>query len=122
VTDQAYKRGYDRIVWKPLPPVERKPRRASGKRADFPTPMMIRDFDEPVQSMADGKWYGSKAALARSHRAAHNPHGQDFIELGNEQMPFVEHKPDVKAERQTIRKAIHDVENGWRPDVVALDD
>lgn len=116
----AYREGYNRIVWKPLPPVERKPR-GESKRADFPTPMTIRDFTEPVQSMADGKWYGSKAALARSHKAAHNPHGQDFIELGNEQPKFREHVVDAKAERETIRKAIHDYNDGWRPEVAEID-
>lgn len=116
----AYRKGYDRIEWKSLPPLERKPR-GESKRAAFPTPMTIRDFDEPVQSMADGRWYSSKAALARSHKASGNPHGQEFIELGNEQIEFREHVTDTKAERETIRKAIHDFNDGWRPEVVALD-
>lgn len=119
---QAYREGYDRIDWsRPLPPAPAK-RRAPAKRSDFPTPMHISDFAEPVQSMADGKFYGSKAALARSHRAAHNPHGVDFHELGNEQPEFREHKTDERAERDTIRRAIHDHNDGWRPEVVALDD
>lgn len=85
-------------------------------RSDFPTPMMVRDFADPVQSMADGKWYGSKAALARSHKASGNPHGEDFIELGNEPcIPFREHVTDERAEREVIRQAVHDVENGWVP-------
>ena len=120
-SQDAYKRGYDQIEWKPLPPVERKPI-AESKRADFPIPMMVRDFADPVQSCADGKWYSSKAALARSHKAAHNPHGQDFIELGNEAAPtFTPHKTDEKAERDVIRKAIEDVKNGWRPEVATVD-
>lgn len=119
--DEAYKRGYDKIQWKPLPPPER-PERGPSRRADFPTPMMIRDFDEPVQSMADGKFYTSKAALSRSARADHNPHGVDFIELGNEEQKFQEYKPDLKAEREVLRKAKYDVDNGWRPDVLKLDD
>lgn len=119
-SQDAYRRGYDRIEWKPLSPVERKPR-GTGKRADFPTPMTIRDFDDPVQSMADGKWYSSKAALARSHKASGNPHGQDFVELGNEKQEFREYTPDKATERNTIRKAIHDFNEGWRPDVLALD-
>lgn len=72
--------------------------------------------------MADGKFYTSKAALSRSARAAHNPHGVDFVELGNEKQTFVEHKPDLKAERDILRKAKYDVDNGWRPDVLTLDD
>lgn len=122
MSNRAYKEGYDKIDWRPLPAPDR-PARIPVARGDFPLPMMIRDFDEPVQSCADGKWYGSKAALARSHRAAHNPHGQDFVELGNDPLPeFREHVTDRKKERETIKKAIHDYENGWRPEVVALDD
>ncbi len=88
----------------------------------LPVPMIIRDFDEPVQSMADGKMYTSKRALSRSARAAHNPHGQDFIELGNESMPWVEHQADEKQLRDDIRAAKADLDAGWRPEVVALDD
>lgn len=118
----SYSEGYAKINWTPLPPVQRR-RSVSHARSDFPTPMFTRDFDEPVQSMADGKFYTSKAALARSHRAENNPHGQDFIELGNEAAPgFTEHVVDEAAQRDTIKKAIHDYNEGWRPDVVALDD
>jgi hypothetical protein len=83
--------------------------------------MLIRDFDEPVQSMADGKWYTSKRALAATHKASGNPHGQDFIELGNEKMAPIEHKTDEKQLRDDIRAAKADLDAGWRPDVVALD-
>jgi hypothetical protein len=119
---EAYKQGYDQIDWKPLPAPER-PARDTSKRADFPIPMMIRDFDEPVQSMANGRWYHSKRGLAASHKASGNPHGQDFIELGNDKpLPFVPHKTDERAEREVIRQAVHDVENGWVPPApVALD-
>lgn len=91
-------------------------------RSDLASPMLIRDFDEPVQSMADGKWYTSKRALSRSARADHNPHGQDFIELGTEEMPFVEHKSSEKQLRDDIRAAKADVEAGRLPHVVTLDD
>ena len=63
-------------------------------RSDLPTPMLIRDFDEPVRSCADGKWYTSKRDLAASHRASGNPHGVDFIEIGNEKQEFREFVPD----------------------------
>ncbi len=85
-------------------------------------PMLIRDFDEPVQSMADGKWYTSKSELSRSAKAAHNPHGVDFIELGNESMPWVEHKSDEKQLRDDIRAAAQDVKDGKLPDVLVLSD
>ena len=96
--------------------------RVEKSRSDLASPRLIRDFDEPVQSMADGKWYTSKRDLARSHRASGNPHGQDFIELGNDEMSFVEHKTDEKKLRDDIRAAKADLEAGWRPDVVTLDD
>lgn len=93
-----------------------------GVKSDLACPSLIRPFSAPIQSMADGKWYDNPRDLSRSHRAAHNPHGQDFIELGNEQMPFVEHKTDEKQLRDDIRAAKADLDAGWRPEVVALDD
>lgn len=97
----------------------KEPRRG---RSDLSTPMVINDFDRPVQSCADGKWYTSKRGLAASHKASGNPHGQDFIELGNEQMPWVEHKSSEKQLRDDIRAAKADVEAGRLPHVVTLDD
>lgn len=99
--------------------VDQPPR---GPRSDLASPILIRDFAEPVQSMADGKWYSSKRALSRSAKAAHNPHGQDFIELGNEEMPFVEHKTDEKKLRDDVRAAVADVKAGRLPEVLSLQD
>lgn len=94
-----------------------------SQRSDLPSPLVMRDtFDQPVQSMADGKFYTSKRALAATHKASGNPHGQDFIELGNEEMPHVEHKTDEKTLRDDIRSAMADVKAGILPHVVALDD
>lgn len=90
-------------------------------RSGLALPALVRDFDEPVQSMADGKFYTSKRALAASHKASGNPHGQDFIELGNEELPFVEHVTDEKKLRDDIRSAKADLDAGWRPDILALD-
>lgn len=93
------------------------------KRSDLAAPRVLRDsFDKPVQSMANGRWYESKRGLAASHRASGNPHGQDFIELGNEEMPFVEHKTCEAQLRNDIRSAIADVESGNLPPVLRLDD
>lgn len=94
-----------------------------SQRSDLPAPLVMRDtFDQPVQSMANGQWYTSKRGLSASHRASGNPHGQDFIELGNETMPMVEHKTDEKALRDDIRSAIADVKAGNLPPVLTLDD
>lgn len=87
------------------------------QRSDLPAPRVLRDtFDEPVQSMADGKFYTSKRGLSASHRAG------GFIELGNEELPVVEHKTCEKTLRDDIRAAMADVKAGKLPHVVALDD
>lgn len=87
------------------------------QRSDLPAPRVLRDsFDEPVQSMADGRFYTSKRALSASHRAA------GFIELGNEELPVVEHKTDEKQLRDDIRSAMADVKAGKLPIVVTLED
>lgn len=96
----------------------------SSKRAvGLSIPMMIRDFDEPVQSMADGKYYSSKRSLALSHKAANNPSGQDFVELGNEEIKDAPPPPPMsrREEREVIRQAIHDSQNGWRPEVASIE-
>jgi hypothetical protein len=98
----------------------REPR--PSNRSDLPCPMLISAFAEPVQSAADGKWYSSPAELSRSHRASGNPHGIDFIELGNESMPWVEHKTSEVELRNDVRAAVHDVKEGRLPEVVALED
>ena len=107
--------GNGRKVYRRIP--EPKP-----GRSDLPMPMLVRDFAEPVQSMADGKWYTSKRALAASHKASGNPHGQDFIELGNETMPWVEHQTSETELRDNIREAMQDVKEGRLPDVLQLTD
>lgn len=109
---------HDKEQW----PLKCIPASRHARSAAFPVPMLIRDFDEPVQSMADGNWYTSKRALAATHKASGNPHGQDFIELGNEEMKFVEYETDEKQLRDDIRAAKADLDAGWRPEVVALND
>lgn len=102
--------------------VFRTVRTRSEGRSDLACPNLIRDFDEPVQSCADGKFYSSKAALSRSARAAHNPHGMDFIELGNEELPWVEHVPDAQKRRQDVAEAMHEVVTGnVSPEIAAIE-
>lgn len=91
-------------------------------RSSLACPMIIAGFAEPVQSAADGKWYSTPAALSRSHRASGNPHGIDFIELGNESMPWVEHNTSEAELRDDIKSAAQDVKDGRLPEVLALDD
>lgn len=85
-------------------------------RSDYPCPSLIRDFDEPVQSMADGRMHHSKASLAASHRASGNPQGIDYVELGNDNAPFVEHVPDARKRRDDVAAAAADVKAGNVPD------
>lgn len=112
-----YDLGDGRSVYRPL----REPK--PSRRSDLATPRIIADaFDRPVQSMANGRWYESKRALAASHKASGNPHGQDFIELGNEEMPWVEHETSEAELRDDIRAAVADVEAGRLPEIVSLGD
>lgn len=101
--------------------VLRKVRERVSNRSSLPAPMIIGGFAEPVQSAADGKYYSTKAGLSRSHRASGNPHGIDFIELGNESMPWVEHQTSETELRDDIRSAAQDVKEGRLPEVVTLD-
>jgi len=93
-----------------------------AERSSLPCPMIISDFAEPVQSCANGKWYTSKRALSASHKASGNPYGQDFIELGNDEMRWVEHRTSEAELRKDVREAIADVKAGKLPEVVSLDD
>jgi hypothetical protein len=77
---------------------------------------MSGSFDEPVQSMADGKHYTDKAALARSHRASGNPQGVDYVELGNESASTVGYVPDQAQRRRDVKQAAADVKAGNVPD------
>lgn len=109
-----FDRGDGRQVYRRVP----NPR---ASRSGLACPQIIGGFAEPVQSAADGKFYSTKAGLARSHRASGNPHGIDFIELGNESMPWVEHKTSEAELRNDIREASADVKAGKLPEVVTLD-
>lgn len=92
-----------------------------NNRSSLGAPMIIGGFADPVQSAADGNYYSTKAALSRSHRASGNPHGIDFIELGNEEMPWVEHQSSEAELRDDVRHAVADVKAGKTPDIVTLD-
>ena len=86
----------------------------SEARSALPVPMLIRDFHEPVQSMADGKYYNSKSSLRNSYKAENNPSGTNFIEVGNEDISKFTPPPklDRKANREAVERAICAVESG----------
>lgn len=107
-----YDLGNGRQVYRKVPEPRPEP-------SHLPSPRIVRDFDEPVQSMANGQWYTSKAGLAASHKASGNPHGVDFIELGNEQPTLTPYEPDAAKRREDVRQALHDVVTGNLPAEIA---
>ena len=104
--------------------VHTEPRKPSMRNTSLALPMMIRSFDEPVQSMADGKWYSNPSDLRKSYKAENNPAGVDYIELGNEDVKYTPEPEQTRDELKTeIKRAIHMVENeGWNPQSVHIDD
>jgi hypothetical protein len=87
-----------------------------AQRSAFPCPRLVRAFASPVQSMADGKFYDDPASLRATYKASNNPHGVDFIEVGNEDVTkFTPPKRDRKADRDAIDRAISEVESGNAP-------
>lgn len=92
------------------------------ERSGFPSPHFISDQIDEMKSMADGKLYHSKSALRASYRAENNPHGVNFIEVGNEDLTkFEKPKRDRAADRDAIDRAIADVEAGRVPPVLTTD-
>lgn len=89
---------------------------------NVPAPMVIKSFSDPVQSMADGKWYDNPADLRKSYKAENNPAGVDYIELGNEDIKFEDHTQSRAELRDEIKQAIAMVDQGWSPESVPLDD
>jgi hypothetical protein len=70
-------------------------------RSQLPGPMIISDQIE-LQAQHDGQIYTSKSALRRSYRQ------NGYVEVGNEeQKPFVKPKPDRKAIKDAVGKAMN---------------
>lgn len=70
-------------------------------------PMVIQDrMDAPIQSMATGEWFDSKAALRRTYKPSGNKQGERYTEVGGDPAilkPFKKPKPD----RMKIKAAVH---------------
>lgn len=88
-------------------------------RSGLPTPMLVRPFADPVQSMADGKYYDNPRDLERTYRATGNPQGEEYIALGNETLKAVDYEPDAAERRNDLRQAMHDVVTGNLPPEIA---
>lgn len=79
-------------------------------RSDLPAPMLLSDTIEPTQSMVDGQYYTSKAAIRATYKPSGNKEGKRYVELGNDSSvtspkPFTRPKPDRKDVRKSIDKA-----------------
>lgn len=120
MTSKAFKENYDRIDWSGVKPKRRWRHWAKAKRSSkFPVPYIVRPFPDPVQSMADGKYYTDAASLRATYKASGNPQGVDYIEVGDEDITkFEAPKDDRKAKRDAIERAIEDVNNGRVPPVL----
>lgn len=73
----------------------------------IPVPHFISDTMEPTQSMADGRFYTSKAAMRATYKPSGNPQGVSYAEVGNEwqNKPYVPPKP--KDTSKEIDAALH---------------
>lgn len=69
---------FDRKRGKLVPKAEFYATRPRRQRSDLPSPMLIRDFQDGVRSMADGRTYTSRRHW-RDHLKAHG-----MVELGND--------------------------------------
>lgn len=115
---QAFRDNYNLIDWSRPPPKADRPR-PQPQRSTLACPMIVRTFAEPIQSMADGKYYDTPRDLERTYRADGNPSGQEFIALGNETLKTTEYVPDATERRNDMRQAIQDVVTGNLPPEIA---
>ena len=84
-------------------------RHHNDKASDLPSPMIISDHLDNLQSQSDGKIYTSKRALRRSYRE------QGMVEIGNEkQVNTVREKTKIKGVITALEKAAARVERGER--------
>lgn len=89
-------------------------------RSDFPSPMVISDtLDQPLKSMADGKYYTSKSALRATYKPSGNPQGNSYVEVGNEVQPITAGpKIDNKKIDESLQRAMARYSAGERPNNV----
>ena len=96
-----------------------------GRRSDLATPYFHKDKIEPVQSMADGKWYDSMSSLRKTYRADGNPQGKEYVEIGNDSVLNDTWTPKQATEQDranAVTKAEQQVASGTVPPIVNLSD
>lgn len=98
--------GDGRKVFRKVGPMSR------GPRSHLACPQIVKPFAEPVQSMADGKWYSNPRDLENTYKPSGNPRGEEYTCIGNETPKVTEIKPDPKLRRQHVRQAVNDVLTG----------
>lgn len=95
--------------------IERWPHNCLPERnyaaSDLPAPRIIGDTIEPTQSMVDGKYYTSKAAIRATYMPSGNAEGKRYVEVGNDSSvmdpkPFKKPAPDRKAIKAAVGKAL----------------
>lgn len=118
MTSPAYKANFSLIDWSGMKPRQRRAR-GPVQRSGLAAPMLVRAFAEPVQSMADGKFYDTPRDLEKTYRADGNPRGEEFIPLGNETLKTTEYVPDATERRNDMREALRDVMTGNLPPEIA---
>ena len=75
-------------------------------RSSLPAPQVIADTMAPTQSMVDGKFYTSKAALRATYKPSGNKDGKRYNEVGNEKpKPFQKPRPKREEIRAAVRRA-----------------
>ncbi len=80
-----------------------------------PLVMATDTLDQPVKSMADGKYYSSKAALRSTYKPSGNPDGIRYLEVGNDTQPIAtKPKRDDAEITKTLHKALARYERGER--------
>jgi hypothetical protein len=85
--------------------VYRKVDRTERAVSSLPSPMIISDHIEPVQSMADGNYYSSKSSLRKTYKPSGNPEGVSYTELGTEKVSAPPAPKQVGSVRESILKA-----------------
>jgi hypothetical protein len=83
---------------------------ANWARSDLPAPRFIADSMPPTQSMVDGKFYTSKAALRATYKPSGNKDGKRYVEVGNDPSilnpkPFQKPRPKREEIKAAIGKA-----------------
>lgn len=108
--------GNGRKVYRKIGPHSR------GPQSGLPLPSIVRAFSQPVQSMADGKYYDTPRELEATYKASGNPQGKEYECVGDDPLPvFQRPKKDRKAQRAAIERAIEDVKAGNVPPVLTTD-